>query len=158
MTTPEPPAEPEPRPISEIIEQIMIRHDGLSPAEAQGHASGASETWFVLEKHGVPVSVSGPYSQAEPEASPAPAGEDAYRAADEAYGPHWPTLAELWAAQDAPLAAHEAGCSEAEYDRLLEERHQTEAAYLEASDQELARAREAEADYFEPEAEPEAEP
>ena len=69
-----------------------------------------------------------------------------------AYGPQSPDLADLYAAQDAPL---EAGLSNAEYERRLTERSQTEAAYLDAYDRDLVRALEAEAADPELEAEPE---
>jgi hypothetical protein len=69
-----------------------------------------------------------------------------------AYGPQPPDLADLYAAQDAPL---EAGLSNAEYDHRLTERSQTEAAYLDAYDRDLVRALEAEAADPELEAEPE---
>lgn len=54
-----------------------------------------------------------------------------------AYGPQPPALGDLYAAQDAPL---EAGLGNAEYDRLIAERIQTEAAYLDAYDRDLVRA------------------
>lgn len=41
-----------------------------------------------------------------------------------------PTRAGLWAAQNAPRIANAAGCTAAEYQRLLDERQQAEAAYL----------------------------
>lgn len=41
-----------------------------------------------------------------------------------------PTQAELWAAQNAPRAANAAGCTEPEYEWLLSDRQQAEAAYL----------------------------
>jgi hypothetical protein len=68
-----------------------------------------------------------------------------------AYGPQPPDLADLYAAQDAPL---EAGLSDAEHDRLIAERIQTEAGYLDAYDRDLVRALEAEAAEPELEAEP----
>jgi len=68
----------------------------------------------------------------------------------ETYGPQLPSKAELWAAQDAPLEADRAGCSDAEYQRLLLERQQTEIAYREGYDRDLLRDLEAET---EPEAE-----
>lgn len=67
-----------------------------------------------------------------------------------AYGPQPPDRADLYTAQDAPL---EADLSDAEYDRLLTERIQTEIAYKEACDRDLSRALEAEAAEPEPEAE-----
>ncbi|MGH3254822.1 MAG: hypothetical protein ACRDOU_05330 [Streptosporangiaceae bacterium] len=71
-----------------------------------------------------------------------------------AYGPQFPDMEDVWRAQDAPAEADRAGCSAAEYDRLVLERQQTEAAYLEGYDRELLRAREAIPDEPEPEAEP----
>ena len=59
-----------------------------------------------------------------------------------AFGPQPPDLADLYAAQDAPL---EAGLGNAEHDRLIESRIQTEAGYLDAYDRDLVRALEAEA-------------
>ena len=41
-----------------------------------------------------------------------------------------PTRAELWAAQNAALVANAAGCTDAEFERLLENRRAAEAAYL----------------------------
>ena len=67
-----------------------------------------------------------------------------------AFGPQPPDRADLYAAQDAPL---EAGLSDAEFDRRLTERIQTEIAYMEAYDRETVRALEAEAADPEPEAE-----
>lgn len=58
-------------------------------------------------------------------------------------GPDFPDMHALWAAQAAPYEAHLAGCGDAEYDRLILERAQTEAAYFEGCDRELARALEA---------------
>jgi hypothetical protein len=43
----------------------------------------------------------------------------------------------LWAAQRAPYEADTAGCSDVEYDRLVLERQQTEAAYLTWYDRQL---------------------
>ena len=62
------------------------------------------------------------------------------------YGPRFPDMHELWAAQDAPLQAHQAGCSDADYDRLVLERQQTEAAYLHGYDRDLMREIEPEAE------------
>jgi hypothetical protein len=67
-----------------------------------------------------------------------------------AYGPQFPAMEDVWRAQDAPPEADRAGCSNAEYDRLVRERRQTEAAYLEGYDRDLIRVR----DEMEPEAEP----
>jgi hypothetical protein len=67
-----------------------------------------------------------------------------------ACGPQFPTMEDVWRAQDAPLEADRAGCSNAEYDRLVLERRQTEAAYLEGYDRDLIRVR----DEMEPEPEP----
>ena len=58
-----------------------------------------------------------------------------------AYGPQFPTMEDVWRAQDAPLEADHAGCSNAEYDRLVLERRQTEAAYLKGYDRDLTRVR-----------------
>jgi len=55
------------------------------------------------------------------------------------HGPSFPDIHALRAAQAAPCDADLAGCSDAEYDRLILERQQTEAAYLEGYDRELAR-------------------
>jgi len=44
--------------------------------------------------------------------------------------PKVPTRAELWAAQNAPLLANAAGCTDAEFQRLLDDRREVEAAYL----------------------------
>jgi hypothetical protein len=52
-------------------------------------------------------------------------------------GPELPDIHDLWAAQAAPHDAHIAGCSDAEYDRLLREQVQTEAAYLDGYDRRL---------------------
>jgi hypothetical protein len=41
-----------------------------------------------------------------------------------------PTQAELWAAQNAPLVANATGRTDAEYERLLDNRRAAEAAYL----------------------------
>jgi hypothetical protein len=71
----------------------------------------------------------------------------------EVYGPQPPTQEELWLAQDAPCEASAAGCSAAEYDRLVTARMQTEATYLETYDRDLLRVLEAD-----PDPEPEAEP
>jgi hypothetical protein len=68
-----------------------------------------------------------------------------------AYGPQPPDRADLYAAQDAPL---EPGLGDAEFDRLLAERIQTEIAYKNAFDRDLVRALEADADEPEFEAEP----
>lgn len=71
------------------------------------------------------------------------------------HGPQFPTVEEFRTAQRAPHAAHLAGCTDAEYDRLVLQRHQTEAAYLEGHDRALVRAMDAEAarGELEPEAE-----
>ena len=45
-----------------------------------------------------------------------------------AYGPQLPSQADLWQAQAAPW--NEPRCSDADWERLILERHQTEAAYL----------------------------
>lgn len=68
-----------------------------------------------------------------------------------ATGPRFPAMEDVWRAQDAQADADRAGCSAAEHDRLVAERQQTEAAYLEGYDRDLLRAREAIPD--EPEAE-----
>jgi hypothetical protein len=60
------------------------------------------------------------------------------------YGPRQPTRHDLWDAQAAPYDANLAGCSDAEYDRLVLQKQQTEAAYREAHDRNLARALEVE--------------
>lgn len=52
-------------------------------------------------------------------------------------GPHLPTKAEVWAAQDRPMLADADGCTDQEYDRLILERQQTEAAYLAGVDREI---------------------
>lgn len=70
-----------------------------------------------------------------------------------AFGPQWPTMEDLWRVQGAPIEADRTGCSDAEYDRLMRERQQTEAAYLEGYDRDLLRALEAIPDELEPEAE-----
>src|SRR4051794_27671152 len=44
--------------------------------------------------------------------------------------PQGPRPAGLWAAQNAPRIANAAGCTDAEYERLLDVRQQAEAAYL----------------------------
>jgi hypothetical protein len=66
-------------------------------------------------------------------------------------GPQLPSQAGLRMAHDAPWIANEAGCTDAEFDRLRLEQHQTEAAYLARIDAELGR--ELEAEDPEPEAE-----
>jgi hypothetical protein len=71
-----------------------------------------------------------------------------------AYGPQFPAMEDLWRAQDATAEADRAGCTAAEYDRLVLERRQAEAAYLAGYDRELLRAREAIPDDPEPEAAP----
>jgi hypothetical protein len=53
-----------------------------------------------------------------------------------AYGPQLPSAADLHQAQAAPWA--EPRCSDAEWDRLTLEQHQTEAAYLDRVDAEFA--------------------
>jgi hypothetical protein len=68
-----------------------------------------------------------------------------------AYGPQPPDQADLYAAQDAP---YEPGLGDAEFDRLLAERIQTEIAYKNALDRDLVRALEADAAEPELEAEP----
>jgi hypothetical protein len=68
----------------------------------------------------------------------------------EVYGPQFPDLNELYAAQDAPLEADRAGSGEAEHDRLVLERQQTELAFLAGYDRRLENDLEAEP---EPEAE-----
>jgi len=68
-------------------------------------------------------------------------------------GPQFPDMEDVWRAQDATAEADRAGCTAAEYDRLVLERRQTEAAYLERYDRDLLRAREAIPDEPEPEAE-----
>ena len=68
-----------------------------------------------------------------------------------AFGPQPPDRADLYAAQDAPLRAD---LSDAEYDRLLTERIQTEIACKDACDRDLVRALEADATEPELEAEP----
>jgi hypothetical protein len=67
-------------------------------------------------------------------------------------GPDFPDAEALWAAQAAPYDAWLACCSDAEYDRLVLERQQTEMAFREGCDREFVRRMEA------AEAEPEAEP
>jgi hypothetical protein len=52
-----------------------------------------------------------------------------------AYGPQLPSVADLWQAQAAPWA--EPRCSDAEWERLTLEKHQTEAAYLARVDAEF---------------------
>jgi hypothetical protein len=54
-------------------------------------------------------------------------------------GPDFPDVHDLRAAQAAPCAANTAGCTDAEYDRLILERKQTEAAYLAGYDRALGR-------------------
>lgn len=63
-----------------------------------------------------------------------------------------PTMADVWRAQDAVADADRAGCTAAEHDRLAGERRLAQAAYFEAYDRELLRAREAIPDEPEPEA------
>jgi hypothetical protein len=70
------------------------------------------------------------------------------------YGPQLPSLADLWQAQAAPW--NEPRCTDAEWERLTLEKHQTEAAYRARADAEFAA--EFEATYPELAAEPEAEP
>jgi len=50
--------------------------------------------------------------------------------ADQPPSRHVPTRAELWAAQNAPLLANSAGCTDAEFQGLLDNRREAEAAYL----------------------------
>ena len=87
--------------------------------------------------------------------APHPRAEVGPQLDTETYGPQFPTIEDLWHAQAAPYEADLAGCSDAEYDRLVLERQQTEAAYLEGYDRNLMRA--LEADVADPEPEPEAE-
>jgi hypothetical protein len=47
-------------------------------------------------------------------------------------GPGSPTCADLLAAQNAPRVANAAGCTDAEYERLLDVRQRVEAAFLAA--------------------------
>jgi hypothetical protein len=60
---------------------------------------------------------------------------------DEIYGPQFPDEHDLHRAQDRPLEAGQAGCSEAEYQRLVQERQQTELAYLAGYDRDLIASR-----------------
>jgi len=82
--------------------------------------------------------------QAGPENEPVPYTlTPQAEAALDAAGPQLPSQADLWKAQDAPWIANDAGCTNAEFDRLRLEQHQTEAAYLARIDTELARELEA---------------
>ena len=54
------------------------------------------------------------------------------------YGLQLPTMEELWDAQAAPYDAHEAGCDNATYDRLVADRQATEAAFLAGHDRQIA--------------------
>jgi len=74
--------------------------------------------------------------------------------AEASAGPQWPTMEDVWRAQGASYDAYRAGCSAAEYDLLVAERAQIEAAYFEGYDLTLLRAREAIPDEPEPEAGP----
>jgi hypothetical protein len=90
MTAPEPPATPEPRPTSEIIDQLLAQVRELERQHELDHGDNpGGQAFFVLEVHGVPQGVSGPYGQAEPETSPIPAIEEAE--ADLWNGPGWDT-------------------------------------------------------------------
>ena len=63
-------------------------------------------------------------------------------------GPQPPDLADLWRAQLAPF---QAGLSDADFERLVTERQQTEAAWLDAYDRDLGRELEADdLGHFEP--------
>jgi hypothetical protein len=53
------------------------------------------------------------------------------------YGPQFPDEHDLYRAQDRPLEADQAGCGEAEYQRLVLERQQTELAYLTGYDRQV---------------------
>jgi hypothetical protein len=64
---------------------------------------------------------------------------------DPILGPYSPDLAHLWRAQLAPL---QADLSDADFERLVAERQQTEAAFVAAYDRGLARELEAEADLW----------
>ena len=70
MTATEPPAEPDRRPVSEIIESLLASADELAQRHVldRGDAPGG-QAYFVLEVRGVPQAVSGPYGQAEPESA-----------------------------------------------------------------------------------------
>ena len=70
MTTPEPPAEPGRRPVSEIVESLLARAGELARQHELDRGDGpAGQAYFVLEVRGVPQAVSGPYGQAEPESA-----------------------------------------------------------------------------------------
>jgi hypothetical protein len=64
MTATEPPAEPDPRPISEIIEDLLASSGELDRGDGPG-----GQAFYVLEVRGVPQATSGPY-QAEPGLDP----------------------------------------------------------------------------------------
>jgi hypothetical protein len=70
MTATEPPAEPNRRPVSEIIESLLASADELARQHEPDRGDGPDgQAYYVLEVRGVPQAVSGPYGQAEPEAS-----------------------------------------------------------------------------------------
>lgn len=73
-----------------------------------------------------------------------PAWEDELDASARFLYPAPPTLHDLWDAQAAPHDANSAGCSDAEYDRLVLGRQQTETAYREAHDRDVVRTWDAE--------------
>lgn len=68
------------------------------------------------------------------------------------YGPHLPDLADLLQAHAAPWTDPQ--CPDAEWERLIAESHQTEAAYLARADAEYAAEFAAEFEEAEPEAGP----
>jgi hypothetical protein len=83
MTTSEPPAEPERRPIDEIIDQFLARNLELDHGDGPG-----GQAYYVLEVRGVPQVMSGPY-QAEPEHEIAAASPEPEADADLWTGPEW---------------------------------------------------------------------
>ena len=69
--------------------------------------------------------------QAEPEPGARPdAAADSRPGSEiaEAYGPHLPTMQDVWAARNAAAEAHEAGCSVDERERLILDLLRTEEA------------------------------
>jgi hypothetical protein len=76
MTATEPPAKPDPRPVSEIIKSLLAKADEpVRQHELDRGGDPGGWSYFLLEVRGVPQAVSGPYGQAEPESAAASEAE-----------------------------------------------------------------------------------
>ena len=66
-----------PEPARNIAQELRdLLHELVrQSAAADADADAEGEVWFVLEKHGVPQSVGGPYGQTKPEPAPEPGPE-----------------------------------------------------------------------------------